>query len=152
MVGAAILPSLLHQDPRYFYQGTGTTRSRLRHAILSAFIAKGDNGNWQPNYSSLGGNLASAALSNLYFPKSNRGVGLVFSQFALGTGERIGANLAQEFLLAKLTRRGRKKLKPWHHSQKNSRTAPYHLRPIRSTALKRRSAPQAPTRLGLRQS
>jgi hypothetical protein len=108
MVGGAILPSLLHQDPRYFYQGTGTTRSRLRHAILSAFIAKGDNGNWQPNYSSLGGDLASAALSNLYFPKSNRGVGLVFSQFALGTGERIGANLAQEFLLAKLTRRRRK--------------------------------------------
>jgi hypothetical protein len=99
---------LLHQDPRYFYQGTGTTRSRLRHAILSAFIAKGDNGKWQPNYSSVGGDLASGALSNLYFPKSNRGVGLVFSQFALGTGERIGANLAQEFLLAKLTRRRRK--------------------------------------------
>jgi hypothetical protein len=108
MVGGAILPSLLHQDPRYFYQGTGTTRSRLRHAILSAFIAKGDNGNWQPNYSSLGGDLASSALSNLYFPKSNRGVGLVFSQFALGTGERIGANLAQEFLLGKFTRRRRK--------------------------------------------
>jgi carboxypeptidase family protein len=107
MVGGAILPSLLHQDPRYFYQGTGTTRSRLRHAILSAFIARGDNGTWQPNYSSVGGNLASAAVSNLYFPKSNRGVGLVFSQFALGTGERIGANVAQEFLLGKFTHRHR---------------------------------------------
>jgi len=107
MVGGAILPSLLHQDPRYFYQGTGTTRLRLRHAILSAFIAKGDNGNSQPNYSSVGGNLASAAVSNLYFPKSNRGMGLVFSQFALGTAERIGANVAQEFLLGKFTRRRR---------------------------------------------
>jgi hypothetical protein len=107
MVGGAILPSLLHQDPRYFYQGTGTTRSRLSHAILSAFIAKGDNGAWQPNYSSVGGNLASAALSNLYFPKSNRGVGLVLSQFALGTVERIAANVAQEFLLGKFTRRRR---------------------------------------------
>lgn len=107
MVGGAILPSLLHQDPRYFYQGTGTTRSRLRHAILSAFIAKGDNGKWQPNYSSVGGNLASAAISNLYFPKSNRGAGLVLSQFALGTAERIGANVAQEFLLGKLTHRSR---------------------------------------------
>jgi hypothetical protein len=105
MIGGAILPSLLHQDPRYFYQGTGTTRSRLRHAILSAFIAKGDDGKWQPNYSSVGGDLASAALSNLYFPKSNRGGGLVLSQFALGTGERIAANVAQEFLLGKFTRR-----------------------------------------------
>ena len=107
MIGGAILPSLLHQDPRYFYQGTGTTRSRLRHAILSAFIAKGDNGKWQPNYSSVGGDLASGALSNLYFPKSNRGVGLVFSLFALGTAERIGSNVAQEFLLGKFTRRHR---------------------------------------------
>lgn len=107
MVGGAILPSLLHQDPRYFYQGTGTTRSRLRHAILSAFIAKGDNGRWQPNYSSVGGDLASAAISNLYFPKSNRGGGLVLSQFALGTGERIAADVAQEFLLGRFTRRRR---------------------------------------------
>src|SRR5580704_3690327 len=103
MIGGAILPSLLHQDPRYFYQGTGTTRSRLRHAILSAFIAKGDNGKWQPNYSSVGGDLASGALSNLYFPKSNRGGGLVLSLFALGTAERIGADVAQEFLLGRFT-------------------------------------------------
>jgi hypothetical protein len=107
MIGGAILPSLLHQDPRYFYQGTGTARSRLRHAILSAFIAKGDNGKWQPNYSSVGGDLASAAISNLYFPKSNRGGELVLSQFALGTGERIGANVAQEFLLGRFTHRRR---------------------------------------------
>ena len=107
MIGGAILPSVLHQDPRYFYQGTGTTRSRLRHAILSAFIAKGDNGKWQPNYSSVGGDLASAGLSNLYFPKSNRGGGLVISLFALGTAERIGANVAQEFFLGKFTRRRR---------------------------------------------
>src|ERR1700722_21790 len=106
MIGGAILPSLLHQDPRYFYQGTGTTGSRIRHAVFSPFVAKGDNGKWQPNYSSLGGDLASSALSNLYYPQSNRGAGLVFGNFAIGTGERIGASLAQEFLLAKFTRRG----------------------------------------------
>jgi hypothetical protein len=107
MIGGAILPSVLHQDPRYFYQGTGTARSRLRHAVLSAFIAKGDNGKWQPNYSSVGGDLASAGLSNLYFPKANRGGGLVLSLFALGTGERIASNLTEEFILAKFTHRRR---------------------------------------------
>ena len=106
MIGGAILPSLLHQDPRYFYQGTGTTGSRVRHAIFSPFIAKGDNGRSQPNYSTLGGSLASSAISNLYFPASNRGAGLVFSSFAISTAERVAASLAQEFLLGRLTRRG----------------------------------------------
>jgi hypothetical protein len=106
MIGGAILPSLLHQDPRYFYQGTGTTGSRIRHAMFSPFVAKGDNGKWQPNYSSLGGDLSSSALSNLYYPQANRGAGLVFGNFAIGTAERIGASLAQEFLVGKFTRRG----------------------------------------------
>jgi hypothetical protein len=106
MIGGAILPSLLHQDPRYFYQGTGTTGSRIRHAMFSPFVARGDNGKWQPNYSSMGGDLASAALANLYYPESNRGAGLVFGNFALGTAERIGASLAQEFLIGKVTKRG----------------------------------------------
>jgi len=106
MIGGAILPSLLHQDPRYFYQGRGTTGSRLRHALLSPFICRGDDGKWEPNYSSLGGDLASSAIANTYYPGSSRGAGLVFGNFALGTGERIGASVAQEFLLSKLTRRG----------------------------------------------
>jgi len=106
LIGGAILPSLLHQDPRYFYQGTGTTGSRIRHAMLSPFITRNDNGKWGPNYSSLGGDLGSSALDNLYYPRSNRGVGLVLGQFALSTAERIGASLAQEFIVGKLTHRG----------------------------------------------
>jgi hypothetical protein len=106
MIGGAILPSLLHQDPRYFYQGTGTTGSRVRHAMFSPFVARGDNGKWQPNYSSLGGVLAASALADLYYPRSNRSAGLVFGNFAIGTAERIGASLAQEFLLGRFTRRG----------------------------------------------
>ena len=106
MIGGAILPSLLHQDPRYFYQGTGTTGSRFRHAVFSTFVARTDKGGSQPNYSSLGGVLASSSLANLYYPRSNRGAGLVFGNFAIGIAERIGANVAQEFLLGKFTRRG----------------------------------------------
>jgi hypothetical protein len=107
MIGGAILPFLLHQDPRYFYQGTGTAGARIRHAIFSPFVAKGDNGRWQPNYSSVGGDLASAALSNLYYPRAVRGVGLVFGNFAIGTAERIGSDIAQEFFFGRLAKRGR---------------------------------------------
>jgi hypothetical protein len=103
MIGGAILPSLLHQDPRYFYQGSGTTKSRIVHAISSPFVAKGDNGNWQPNYSTVGGDLASAALSNAYYPPSNRGPGLFLTNFFIDTGQRAAANLAQEFVLRRLT-------------------------------------------------
>ena len=108
LIGGAILPSLLHQDPRYFYQGTGSANSRLRHAMLSPFICRGDNGRLQPNYSSLGGNLASSALSNAYYPQSNRGIGLVFGTFAIGTAERMLSGIAQEFILPRLTPRAAK--------------------------------------------
>jgi hypothetical protein len=108
-IGGAILPSLLHQDPRYFYQGTGTKKSRARHAVFSPFVCKGDNGKPQPNYSSLMGDLSSGAISNLYYPESNRGAGLVFQGFAVTTGVRMVNGLIQEFVLRKLTPSARQK-------------------------------------------
>ena len=102
-LGGAVLPSLLHQDPRYFYQGTGTKKSRALHALSSPYICKGDNGKTQPNFSSLGGDLASGAISNLYYPDTNRGVGLVFEGFAVTTAVRTVNALIQEFVLRKLT-------------------------------------------------
>jgi len=109
MIGGAILPSLLHQDPRYYYQGTGTAKSRTLHALSSPFVCRGDNGKRQPNYSSLGGDLGSAALSNVYYPASNRGAGLVFSNFFLTTGERMLSSVLQEFVISRITSRSRAK-------------------------------------------
>jgi hypothetical protein len=103
-IGAAILPSLLKQDPRYFYKGTGSKRSRILYAIATSVICKGDNGRWQPNYSSIGGNLAAGAISNFYYPEKDRdGVGLTFEGGAIGIGATAGANLIEEFLIRKLT-------------------------------------------------
>lgn len=108
MLGGAILPSLLHQDPRYFYQGTGTNKSRAIHAIASVFVCRGDNGKTQPNYSSLGGDLASSALSNAYYPPANRGASLVFENLALSTSERMLSTLVQEFIMPKLSNKVRR--------------------------------------------
>jgi hypothetical protein len=102
-MGGAILPSLLHQDPRYFYQGTGTRKSRASHALFSPFVCRGDNGKAQPNYSSLIGDLSSGAISNLYYPESNRGAALLFQGFAVTTGVRMVNSLIQEFVLRRLT-------------------------------------------------
>jgi hypothetical protein len=107
LIGGAILPSLLHQDPRYFYQGTGTKKSRAWHAISSTFITRGDDGSRQPNYSTIGGDLASAAIANAYYPPSDRGPGRVFQNVAINSGERALANLAQEFVLGRITSKGK---------------------------------------------
>lgn len=103
LIGGAVLPSLLHQDPRYFYQGTGTKKSRALHAMEAPFMAKSDKGKWEFNYSSIGGDLAGAALSNIYYPPKDRGPGLVFGGAAIATGGRIANALAQEFIFRKLT-------------------------------------------------
>jgi hypothetical protein len=108
-IGGAILPWMLHQDPRYFYQGTGTTKSRMYHALFSPFVCRGDNGKNQPNFSSVGGDLASGAISNLYYPESNRGAGLVFQGFFITTGVRMVNAVLQEFVLRKLTPSARAK-------------------------------------------
>lgn len=109
MIGGAILPSLLHQDPRYFYQGTGTNKSRFMHAISAPFWCKNDSGQYGFNYSSIGGDLASASLANIYYPPADRGASQTLSSVAVSTGGRMANALAQEFILPRLTRHSKTK-------------------------------------------
>jgi hypothetical protein len=99
----AVFPSLFHQDPRYYYQGSGSFKSRFVHAVGSAFVTRSDSGRTVPNYSFLLGDMCSAALSNLYYPPANRGVSLVFNRAAVGLAGRVGGNLIREFLSKRLT-------------------------------------------------
>ncbi len=103
-IASAILPSLFRQDPRYFYKGTGSKRSRLLYAMATAVICKGDNGHWQPNYSNILGNLAAGGISNLYYPVTDRnGAGLTFENGLIGIGSTAVANVLQEFIVRKFT-------------------------------------------------
>ncbi len=105
MIGAAILPSVFHQDPRYFYKGTGSIGSRALYAISTVVICRGDNGRWQPNYSSVLGNLASAGISNAYYPSTNRnGAQVTIDNALIGTAEGAISALIQEFVLRKISR------------------------------------------------
>lgn len=99
ILGSAVFPSLLHQDPRYFYQGSGGFRSRALHAVASTFVTRGDNGKNQPNYSHFMGNLAAGGIANLYHPSTSRGVGLTFETFGIGLGANAISNLFREFVL-----------------------------------------------------
>ncbi len=103
LIGSAILPSLLKQDPRYFYKGSGSKRSRVLYAVANSVICKGDNGHWQANYSGILGSLAAGGISNLYYPANDRGAGLTFENTLIGIGATAAANVLQEFLIRKLT-------------------------------------------------
>lgn len=103
-LGAAILPSLLHQDPRYFYNGHGTVIHRALYAIATTVICKGDKGHWQFNASNVFGNLGGAFISSLYYPPSaNHNVQITVSNTLLGVAEGSFSTLFQEFLLRRFT-------------------------------------------------
>jgi hypothetical protein len=103
-IGGAILPSLLKQDPRYFYKGSGSKRSRFLYAIANAVICKGDDGRWQANYSGILGSIAAGGISNLYYPAQDRnGAALTFENALIEVGETAAANLLQEFVVRRLT-------------------------------------------------
>jgi hypothetical protein len=108
----AVFASMLHQDPRYFYQGTGTTKSRLYHALSSAFVARSDSGKTMPNYSYLLGTMTSGALSNAYYPHADRGVGLVFTNAAIGIGGRAAQAVLEEFVSKRFTKNAPKSVPP----------------------------------------
>jgi len=103
-IGAAILPSLLKQDPRYFYKGSGSWHARALYAMANAVICKGDNGRWEANYSNIIGSLAAGGISNIYYPAKDReGAELTIDNGLIGIGATAAGNLFQEFLIRKLT-------------------------------------------------
>lgn len=99
MIGNGILPSLLHQDPRYFRRGYGSFTRRTLYAMSASFICKHDGTRrWEPNYSNVGGNLASGAISNLYYPDSGKsGWGTTFENGMVVTAEGSLGAVFQEF-------------------------------------------------------
>lgn len=103
LLSRAVYPAIFHQDPRYFYKGKGSIRSRVLYAISAAVMTRDDDGRWRPNYSNVLGNFSAGAISNLYYPSSDRGASLVFLNGLADTGGDAAANLVREFLLKRFT-------------------------------------------------
>jgi carboxypeptidase family protein len=103
LITSVIANSVLHQDPRYFYSGKGSTVQRAWYAIKSAFRAKGDNGKWQPPYSGLIGSIAAAEISQTYHPDSRTQYSLLGRALMFRFGGLVALNLSQELFLKKLT-------------------------------------------------
>ncbi len=103
MITSVLASSVLHQDPRYFYSGRGTVARRAWYAFECAFRTKGDNGKWQPPYAGLIGTVASAEISNTYYPGPRTQYSLLGRSLMFHFVGLVAVNLGQEFLLKKLT-------------------------------------------------
>lgn len=101
-MGSVVFASLLHQDPRYFVMGTGTTRQRTWHALASAVMQRGDNRRWQPAYSNFLGNATTGLIASTYHPGTSMGQ-LVLNDSLVGIGGRAVDNLVREFILRRIT-------------------------------------------------
>ena len=107
MMTEGVFPTLLHQDPRYFRRGEGTTRSRVAYAMSRLFITRGDSGSNQFNYSEILGAATSVAISNAYYA-DGRSVGNNIGKYTEQLGFDAASNVLKEFwpdLKRKLARR-----------------------------------------------
>ncbi len=101
-IGGAILPSIFHQDPRYFYMGPpSTTGQRFRHAVAFSVTARSDrghDGHLVPNYSHILGNFIAGYISRTYHPSSDNGISLAVDNALIGIGAGAVQGLTREFL------------------------------------------------------
>jgi len=98
MLGRALFPIWFHQDPRYFYRGTGSVPSRVMYALSQTVVTRGDNGESQPNYSHVLGNFVTAGISNVYRAPSDRTFNLTMRDALVVTAGDAGGDVLREFI------------------------------------------------------
>ncbi len=103
LLSRAVYPALFHEDPRYFYKGKGSIMSRAFYAMSTAVMARSDSGRWVPNYANVLGNFSAGAISNAYYPASDRGFSLTLLNGLAETGADAASNLVREFVLKGIT-------------------------------------------------
>jgi hypothetical protein len=97
MLGNALFPALLHEDPRYFRKGTGSFKSRFGYAVMTTVRTRDDSGKWVPNFGNIMGNLAAGGIANLYYPEDDRGAALTVQRAFVVTAEGAIGSLLYEF-------------------------------------------------------
>jgi hypothetical protein len=111
MMTEGFVPSLIHQDPRYFRlgNGEGTKKHRLLYALESIVVAKMDSGKKTFNFSEWGGNSIGVAISNAYYPDTRYASANVEKLF-IACGTDAFSNVLKEFW---------PDVKQWFHNRKH---------------------------------
>jgi hypothetical protein len=92
-----LFPVLYRQDPRFRRLGHGTFLQRGWHAASHVFLTTGDDGAQQVNYAHIFGRFTSHALSNMYYPVNQRGLGRTVRRTANGLLSDAGSYMFKEF-------------------------------------------------------
>jgi hypothetical protein len=92
-----IYSSLFHQDPRYHRLGTGNVLQRAAYAASRVFVGRTDAGGNAFNSPGILGALTTSAISNLYYPERDTGVGRTFNRALGGLGSDAGTYVLREF-------------------------------------------------------
>ncbi|SRR6266849_3650599 len=93
----AVMPTVLHEDPRYFRLAKGGFWKRTGYALGRIVITRTDSGGRSFNYSEISGNAAAAAISNVYYPAANRTPGAALQKFGIQLATDAGFNVLKEF-------------------------------------------------------
>jgi hypothetical protein len=68
MFTEGFFPAMLHEDPRYFRRGSGSTLHRAGYALSRVMVTHKDTGGSRFNFSEWMGNASAVAISNAYYP------------------------------------------------------------------------------------
>ncbi len=92
-----IVPSITHEDNRYYTLGRGGFFKRTGYALSRAIITRNDSGNDTFNISEVVGAGASSGLSSLYYPSRERTFGNTGSEWAIDIGIDAASFVVKEF-------------------------------------------------------
>ncbi|GAC1507417.1 MAG: hypothetical protein NVS1B11_08720 [Terriglobales bacterium] len=94
----AILPSMFHEDPRYFQSGEGGFWRRTRYSVSRIFVTRTDSGGHHFNFSEIVGSALSAGISTYsYHPKGDRTVPNTASVWGTQVGYDTFTIVVKEF-------------------------------------------------------
>lgn len=95
--GTFLLPSALHEDPRFFVRLNGGWKGRVGHALLRTVVIRTDQGGSRFNLPGTLGPLLAEALANTYLPDSERTAGKTFERFGVRIAFGAANNLLREY-------------------------------------------------------
>ena len=96
--GTFLIPSLAHQDPRYYRMPHASIQRRITHAVTEVVWGQSDTGQGMLNFANLGTTAIGDALGNLYIPGRQQGWGPGISRFATAIATDPIDNIVTEFL------------------------------------------------------
>jgi hypothetical protein len=92
-----IVPTITHEDTRYYTLGSGGFMKRAEYSLSRVVITRNDAGHNTFNISEILGAGAGAGISNLYYPQSQRTFSNTASRWGTSVGIDAGTFLIHEF-------------------------------------------------------